>query len=553
MNRIARIAALLSVCTAATAQTDTDLLKGSELRSSVLMHGMGYSAQRYSPLKQVNSANVKKLVPVWSMSTNNVFGDVGQPLVHAGTMYYTTGKFTYAVDAASGRMLWKHEIEYASDVAKSAGTGQVNRGGALYQGVFYRTTLDAHVLALDAKTGAQLWKSRSDDYKVGYSMAVAPLIAEGVVITGIGGGEYGTRGFIEGWDPKTGQQLWRRYTVPAPGEPGSETWPKDDSWKRGGGPAWLTGSYDPKAGLLYWGTGNAAPWNARNRPGDNLYTASVLALRPKTGELVWHYQFVPNDTFDFDGNNEFVLGELQVEGKMRSVLMQANRNGFLYVLDRRTGELLSAKAFVKQNWAEGIDMKTGRPIETAAVVRMRQTGEKITITPSLFGGKNFSPMSFNPETGLLYANVLDSEWDYEPVEQAHVPGAPWRAMKAKWRFNQEQGGALRALDPLTGKAMWEHPWRVASMSGTLTTAGNLVFSGAQFGEFMAFDAKTGQKLWSFQTSSGVNAPPITWEQGGRQYITVASGIGTAYYFASGDERLKLVNVGGALWTFALQP
>jgi len=535
----------------AHAQTQAELLAAPGKGDSVLMQGLGYSAQRFSPLKQISTSNVKRLVPVWSMSTNNALGDVGQPLVHQGTMYYTTGKYTYAIEAASGRMLWKHTLEYAADVPSAATSGQVNRGPALYEGMLFRTTLDAQVLALDAKTGKELWKSKSDDYKRGYSMSVAPLVADGVLITGVGGGENGARCYIEGWDPKTGQRLWQRYTVPAPGEPGSDTWPKSDAWTRGGGPAWLTGSYDPKAGLVYWGTGNAAPWNAQDRPGDNLYTSSVLALKPRTGELVWHYQFTPNDTFDYDGTNELVQAEMKVGGKPRSVVMQANRNGYFYVLDRLTGELLSAKPFTKTNWAEGIDMKTGRPIESADVKRMKATGEKITVAPSAFGGKNWNPMSFHPRTGLVYANVLVNEWDYKPVKQDYVTGAPWFALDAQWRFDQDKGGILKAIDPVSGKVRWEHPWKIASWSGTLATAGNVVFSGSMSGEFFAFDARDGRELWRFQTSSGINAQPITWQQDGRQYVTVAAGIGTVYLTFAGDERLKTAPIGGALWTFAL--
>lgn len=535
------------------AQTQADLIASPGDGANVLMQGMGYNAWRYSPLKKINVSNVKKLVPVWNMSTNNSSGDVAQPLLYDGIIYYTTGKSTYGVDAISGRMLWKHELDYASDVPMAAPSGLVNRGPAIYEGMLIRTTLDAQVIALDIKTGKEIWKTKSDDYKLGYSMSVAPLIAEGVLIVGVGGGENGARCYIEGYNPKTGAKLWRKYTVPAPGEAGSETWPKDDSWKRGGGPAWLTGSYDPKAGLVYWGTGNPSPWNAQYRPGDNLYTSSVLALRPATGEVVWHYQFTPNDTFDFDGNNELVLADIKVGDRTRSVVMQANRNGYLYVLDRLSGELLAANPFTKTTWANGIDLKTGRPNETADVKRMKATGEKITVAPAAFGGKNWNPMSFNPSTGLLYANVLVNEWDYMPVKQDYVVGAPWFALDAKWRFDQDKGGILKAMDPLTGKVKWQQPWTIASWSGTLSTAGNLVFSGAMSGEFFAFDASTGKKLWSFQTGSGINAQPITWQKNGKQYVTVASGIGTVYLTFAGDERLRTAPIGGSLWTFALQP
>jgi alcohol dehydrogenase (cytochrome c) len=549
----AALAACLFAAPAVHAQTAAALAADQDTPGDVLTSGMGYGQQRFSPLRQIDTRTVSRLVPVWNMSTNNMLGDEAQPLVHEGVMYYTTGKSTYAINALTGRMLWKHELDYGPDIGRAALSGQVNRGPALLDGRLFRTTLDAHVIALDAKTGKELWKSKSADYTKGYSMSVAPLVANGILITGIGCGEHGGRGYIEGWDPATGRQLWRRYTVPAPGEAGSETWPATDAWTRGGGPAWLTGSYDPALDLVYWGVGNASPWNAQDRKGDNLYTASVLAMRPKTGELVWHYQFTPNDTFDYDGNNELVHADVTVDGKRRKVLMQANRNGYLYVLDRANGALLAANAFTKTTWADRIDLVTGRPVESAALKRMRETGEQITVAPSAFGGKNWNPMSFSPNTGLLYANVLDNEWDYKPAKQPYEAGAPFIAMEAKWRFDPKAGGTLKALDPVTGKAKWQHPWTIANFSGTLATAGDVVFTGTMEGEFLAFNAKNGEKLWSFQTGSGIVSQPITWEHGGRQYVTVASGIGTVYLYFAGDERLATIPPGGSLWTFALTP
>ena len=549
----AALAACLFAAPAVHAQTAAALAADQDTPGDVLTSGMGYGQQRFSPLRQIDTRTVSRLVPVWNMSTNNMLGDEAQPLVHEGVMYYTTGKATYAIDALTGRMRWKHELDYGPDIGRAALSGQVNRGPALLDGRLFRTTLDAHVIALGAKTGKELWKSKSADYTKGYSMSVAPLVANGILITGIGCGEHGGRGYIEGWDPATGRQLWRRYTVPAPGEAGSETWPATDAWTRGGGPAWLTGSYDPALDLVYWGVGNASPWNAQDRKGDNLYTASVLAMRPKTGELVWHYQFTPNDTFDYDGNNELVHADVTVDGKRRKVLMQANRNGYLYVLDRANGALLAANAFTKTTWADRIDLVTGRPVESAALKRMRETGEQITVAPSAFGGKNWNPMSFSPNTGLLYANVLDNEWDYKPAKQPYEAGAPFIAMEAKWRFDPKAGGTLKALDPVTGKAKWQHPWTIANFSGTLATAGDVVFTGTMEGEFLAFNAKNGEKLWSFQTGSGIVSQPITWEHGGRQYVTVASGIGTVYLYFAGDERLATIPPGGSLWTFALTP
>ena len=295
---------------------------------------------------------------------------------------------------------WTHKIEYPPETPRIVCCGIVNRGAAIYEGKLFRVTLDANVMALNLADGKELWKTNVIDFKTGYSMTVAPLIANGVLITGISGGEYGIRGFIDGWDPNTGKQLWRRYTVPAPGEKGNDTWP-GDTWKHGGAPTWITGTYDPDLDLVYWGAGNGGPWNAEFRKGDNLYINSVLALRPKTGEIAWHFQFSPNDPWDYDGVNENVIADIEIEGKLRKVILHADRNGYFYVIDRTNGELIAANQFVKYlNWADGIDMKTGRPIESALTKKMRATNEKVTVWPSAFGGKNWFPMSFSPKIRL---------------------------------------------------------------------------------------------------------------------------------------------------------
>jgi len=429
--------------------------------------------------------------------------------------------------------------------------GLINRGVAIYQGKVFRTTLDAKVQALDARTGKELWKSTAIDYKLGHAMTVAPLVANGVLITGIAGGEYGTRGFIDGWDPDTGKQLWRRYTTAAQGEKGGDTWPGDTAQK-GGAPAWITGSYDPELDLMYWGTGNAGPWNAEFRKGDNLYVASVLALRPKTGEIVWHYQFTPNDPYDYDAVNELVHASLMVKGVRTKVIMQANKNGFFYVIDRTNGKLLAANQFAKKvNWADRIDLASGRPVESELTKKFR-AGEKIEVWPSALGGKNWMPMSFNPKTGLAYANTLDFGMPYKLLTPEYKQGE-WFLGVEFTGVTPATGvrGSLQAIDPMTGKAKWEMPWEeMPSLSGTLTTAGGLVFTGAMSGEFMALDADSGKKLWQFQTGSGIIGQPVTWQHKGRQYVTVVSGVGGVYALI-GDERLAKVPAGGSVWTFAL--
>jgi len=551
MKRIFIALALAVAPAALNAQSAQDLIKDQDTTGNVLTYGMGYGLQRFSPLTQIGKASVKRLVPVWNFSLNNPQGQESQPIVHDGVMYVTTHTDTFAIDVLSAKQVWRNTLEFAADVPKMACCGLLNRGAAIYQGKVFRTTLDAQVQALDARTGKELWKSKAIDYKLGHSMTVTPLVANGVLITGISGGEYGTRGFIDGWDPDTGKALWRRYTTAAPGEKGGDTWPGDTAQK-GGAPAWLTGSYDPELDLVYWGTGNAGPWNAEFRKGDNLYVSSVLALRPKTGEIVWHYQFTPNDPYDYDATNELVHASLMVNGVKTKVIMQANKNGFFYVIDRTNGKLLAANPFAKKiNWADRIDLASGRPVESEVTKKFR-AGEKIELWPSVFGGKNWMPMSFNPRTGLAYANTLNIGMPYKLLTPEYKQGE-WFLGIEFTGFTPPQGsrGSLQAIDPMTGKAKWEMPWEVMpSLSGTLTTAGGLVFTGAMSGEFMALDADTGKKLWQFQTGSGIIGQPITWRHKGRQYVSVVSGVGGVYAL-SGDERLATVPAGGSVWTFAL--
>jgi alcohol dehydrogenase (cytochrome c) len=412
-------------------------------------------------------------------------------------------------------------------------------------------------MALSMADGKTVWKKQAADYKQGYSMTHAPLIAGGVLITGISGGEYGTRGFINGWDLKTGEQKWTRYTTAAPGEKGGDTW-KPGMYATGGGSTWLTGTYDPDLDLVYWGTGNGAPWNAAPRGGDSLYICSVLAIRPSTGEIVWYYQFSPGDPYDYDGTNELVLAELAMAGANTKVLMQANRNGFFYVLDRTNGKLLSATQFAKKvNWASGIDTKTGRPIDTPMTTALRNTEQQadfIEVWPSAFGGKNWMPMSFDPARKLAFFNSINLGMKVKYVKQER-PGGPnwWLGLDLGGFTAPEDGmrGALVAWDPVSGKKVWEVPSKAPNWSGVLSTGGGLVFTGAQTGEFMAFDAATGKKLWQFQTGSGITGLPITWERNGKQYITVLSGSATVYAALAGDPELANIPSGGSVWTFAL--
>lgn len=558
-NRFAALAAACSLTlaalatgTAANAQSLTDLRNDQATPGSVLTYGMGYANQRYSTLTGINKANVKSLVPVWNYSLNNSQGQESQPIIFDGVMYVTTHTSTVAVDALTGRQIWKQDLEFASDVFKMACCGLLNRGAAILNGRIFRSTLDAHVIAYDAKTGKQLWKSKAADYQEGHAMTAAPLIANGVLMTGIAGGEYGTRGFINGWDPETGKQLWRLYTTAAPGEKGGDTWPGDTAMK-GGAPTWLTGAYDPELDLVYWGTGNGGPWNPEVRKGDNLYVDSVLAIRPKTGELVWHYQFSPNDPFDYDSTEVGMLIDMDIGGAKRKVLAQANRNGFFYVLDRTNGKLLAANPYVKVNWADKIDMATGRPVESEVFKRVR-AGSDEEVFPSVLGGKNWQPMSWNPTTQLAYANTLNISWPYQIAKPEYKKGEWYIAvnMRGVTMPKNEPHGYLSAIDPMTGKSKWQMAWPgQPSMAGTLSTAGGLVFTGAATGEVIAVDADTGAKLWQFQTGSGIIGLPVTWERNGTQYVSIVSG-GGGVWALLGDERMAQTPAGGSLWTFAIR-
>ncbi|MDF0496475.1 methanol/ethanol family PQQ-dependent dehydrogenase [Bradyrhizobium yuanmingense] len=553
MKRFAMAAGLVMLAsTCANAQTTEQLVKGATDTSNVLNYGMGYNLQRFSTLKQINKDTVKNLVPIWNYSFNDDRSEESQPIVYQGVIYVTSHNATMAVDAKTGKQIWKSKIEYPAETPRIVCCGIINRGVAIHEGKLFRTTLDAHVIAIDAKNGKELWRQKAADIKEGYSMTVAPLVADGVVITGISGAEFGTRGFIDGWDPATGKHLWRTHSIPSPDEPGGDTW-KGDTWKLGGGSTWITGSYDPELNTVYWGTGNPGPFNSAVRPGDNLYTCSVLALDPKTGKIKWHYQFSPNNPFDYDAVAEMVLADMTIEGKPTKALLNANRNGFFYVLDRTNGKLLAANPYVKVNWATGIDMKTGRPIETDISKDARE-GKKVTVYPSILGGKNWEPMSFNPQTGLAYANTLAFGGRYKTEPVTYKQGEWYLGMDLTdlWEYGDGPRGHLKAIDPMTGKSKWEAPSDIPRFSGVLSTAGGVVFSGALTGEFEAFDADTGKKLWQFQTGSGIEGQPVTWQQDGVQYVAVTSGYGGVYSLFSGDERLANVPPGGSLWVFAVK-
>jgi len=546
-------AALASLAAAPVlAQSPAALKADATTPGDVLTYGMGYNNQRYSPLKAINTKNASRLQPTWAYSLNNSQSQESQPIIHEGVMYVTTFNSTVALDPLTGKQLWKQEIELPQDVFKYACCGILNRGVAIYDGKLFRATLDAHVMAMDPKTGKTLWKVKVADYQDGIAMTSAPLVANGVLITGMAGGEYGTRGFIDGWDPATGKNLWRFYTTAAPDQKGGDTWP-GDTHAKGGAPTWLTGAYDPELDLVYWGTGNGGPWNPMVRLGDNLYICSVVAIRPKTGELVWHYQFSPNDPYDYDATEVGMLVDMKVAGVDRKVLMQANRNGFFYVLDRTNGKLLAANPYVKVNWADKIDLATGRPVESQLTKSVRAGGDEM-IWPSVLGGKNWTPMSWNPATGLAYANTLNISWPYQLTKPEYKRGEWYLGVNFRGVSmpKDQPHGYLSAIDPMTGKSKWQMAWPgQPSMAGTLSTAGGLVFTGAATGEFMAVDATNGKKLYEFNVGTGIIGLPVTWEHKGKQYVTITVGAGGVWALL-GDERMAATPAGGSVWTFAVK-
>ena len=551
MNKLWPLAAFLMIgSSAGSMQTTEDLVNDGRNPDNVTTQSMGYSRQSYSPLKQINRSTIRKLVPVWSTSLMNESGELAAPTVYDGVMYVINGKWTFAIDVETGRQIWRTPVEIDPDMKRA---DPITRGAAtIYGGKLFRVTIDNNIVALDMKTGKQVWKQKFADWREGYYATSAPIVANGVVISGMAGGESTTRGFLDGWDPETGKKLWRRYTIPAPGEPGSDTWPKNsDAWKVGGGPTWRSGSYDPQLNLVYWGVGNAEPYDPRPREGmDSLYTSSVLAIRPDTGEIACHYQYTPNDVYDVDGADEHVLADLQVNGQPRKVMIQPNKNGFLYVVDRTNCKLIAAHPFVKVNWATHIDLATGRPV-LSDVYKRFLAGEEVEIWPSR--GNNAVPIAFNPNTGLVYSTT----WNLPRIQKLAPPqptviGGSTTGVVSRLPVTKPGDvlGFFTAINPLTGEKKWEIPLTdLPSSAGMLATAGGLVFTGKLSGEFVALDERDGKTLWQFKTGSSVNSTAITYTHKGRQYVTVASGLGggLASRYAAGK-----VPTGGSVWTFAIR-
>ncbi|MES2302016.1 MAG: methanol/ethanol family PQQ-dependent dehydrogenase [Pseudomonadota bacterium] len=561
---------LIAVPVAAAGPTSADIVNDAATPGDVLSYGMGPWQQRFSTLDKVNTQTVTKLVPVFasSLGGEKQRGQESQPLVYDGTIY-VTGSYSrlFAFDARTGEKKWEYNARLPDGIMPCCDV--VNRGAAIHGDKILFATLDAHLVALDRHTGKVLWNKKTGEYQAGYSATAAPLIVKDMVITGNSGGEFGIVGAVQARSVDTGELVWERpviegHTGTLNGQPNgmtgklNATW-TGDLWKTGGGATWLGGTYDPGTNLVYFGTGNPGPWNSNLRPGDNLYSASTLAIDVDTGVIKWHYQTTPHDGWDFDGVNEFVPFDATIKGKPMKLGAKADRNGYFYVLDRTNGKLVGASKFVMQTtWANGIDMKTGRPNyvpeNRPPAPNGAEKGKSVFSSPSFLGGKNWMPMAFSQDTGLFYVPSNDWGMDIwnEPI--AYKKGAAYLGAGFTIKpIAEDHIGALRAMDPATGKIVWEYKNKAPLWGGVLATRGNLVFTGTPEGYLKAFDAKTGTELWKFQTGSGVVGSPVTWEQDGEQYVAVMSGWGGAVPLWGGEvaKTFKEISQGGMLWVFKL--
>ncbi|PCH50982.1 MAG: PQQ-dependent dehydrogenase, methanol/ethanol family [Hyphomicrobiales bacterium] len=557
--------------------TAADIANDTATTGDVLTNGMGQHLQRYSPLDIINKENVKHIVPAWAFSLGGEKqrGQETQPLVHDGVMY-VTGSYSrmYAINVRTGEEIWQYDARLPEGILPCCDV--VNRGAAIYGNKIYFGTLDARIVALDLKTGDVVWRKKIANYKAGYSYTAAPLIVNGLVITGNSGGEFGIVGEVQARDANTGETVWTRPVIE--GHMGTlngkestmtgtlnATWP-GDLWKTGGGATWLGGSYDADTDTIVFGAGNPAPWNSwlrgagnpKGNEGDNLYAASRIGMDPATGEIKWHFQTTPREGWDYDGVNE-VVAYTDRSGNKRWAT--ADRNGYFYVLNREDGKFVSATPFVKNiTWAKGID-DTGRPIFNDAVrpgdpskAIDGKKGETTFAVPSFLGGKNWMPMAHSPKTGLFY--VPSNEWGMdiwnEPVTYKKGAAYLGSGFTIKPLFD-DYIGSLKAIDPDTGEIKWEVKNNAPLWAGVMTTGGGLVFTGTPEGHVKAFDDETGEELWSFQTGSGIVGQPITWEMDGEQFIAVSSGWGGAVPLWGGEvaKKVNYLNQGGSIWVFKL--
>jgi alcohol dehydrogenase (cytochrome c) len=532
--------------------TSERLLNADKEPNNWLMYYGNYKGWRYSPLQQINTTNVKRLVVKWKFRTGlGAENFQVTPVVVDGVMYLTNQKNeVFALHAETGKVLWRYtyfQIEFSPQMPGRVWGHAQHRGVAVARGKVLLATEDAHLVALDAKSGAVLWKTRAGDYEEGHMFTSPPLIVKDKAILGNVTREFPTRGFIDAYDVETGKRLWRFYTVPGPGEPGHETW-SGDSWQYGCGPAWLPGTYDPELNLVYIGIGNPCPmFSGDERPGDNLYTDSIVALDPETGKLNWHFQVIPHDLWDYDAANELVLVDIEVDGKPLKALLQANKNGYFYALDRTSGRLLYAKPFVARiNWTKGLDA-AGRPSLGAF-----PTPEGAVICPSAFGAKSWNHMAYHPERGQVFIPAIDMCQRMKQVRVNPRRGVVYFGGEGPV-LGAGADGSLAALDVKTGDIRWQYRSRYPMMASVLATGDRLVVTGDVEGNALAFDASDGKLLWSFGTGSGLRGSPISYAVGGKQYIAVPSGWGgvAALNFSYAFPALADAPRGSTLFVFGL--
>jgi alcohol dehydrogenase (cytochrome c)/quinohemoprotein ethanol dehydrogenase len=540
------------------------LIAADKDASNWLTVGRTYSEQRFSPLDKINTETIKQLGLAWYLDLDTSRGQEATPLVIDGVMYSTSAwSKVQAIDAVNGKLLWQYDPKVAKEIAIKVCCDVVNRGVAFWKGRVYVGALDGRLIALDAKTGSELWSVVTVDQSKGYASTGAPRVIKGKVIFGNAGAEYDARGYLSAYDADTGKMIWRFYTVPGdPKQPfegkhleeASKTW-TGEWWKvGGGGTVWNSISYDPELDLLYFGTGNGLPWSGtvRNpKANDNLYLASIVAIRPDTGEYAWHYQNTPGDVWDYDSAQDVILTDLTIDGQQRKVLLQANKNGFFYVIDRTNGKLISAKPFATVTWATGVDVATGRPVENPAARKTDDPKAPWMGFPGPLGAHNWKSMAFSPQTGLAYIPAQDMPFvyaddkTYKPMPGGPnlgydlVPGSmPQGDPKVKVQLLAPFKGFLRAWDPVAQKEAWSveqpGPWN----GGILSTGGGLVFEGNAMGLFSAFDARTGTQLWSNPAQTGVIAAPMTYMVNGEQYIAIVAGWGGVFALTGGDAARK---------------
>ncbi len=552
---------VLVVAAALCLPPSADALKNADWQ----YYGGDPGKTHWSELDQISTSNVHKLKVSWVLQLGTLRSQESTPLVVGDTLYVTSSfgpKHVFAVDARSGVLRWRHDPEIAADVDPYGCCDVNNRGAAYADGKLFVGLLDGRLRALDAATGKELWTATVVDYKQGSVITSPPVVAKNKVVIGYGGGEYGVRGSLQAYDMNTGREVWRTWLTPGAGEPGSETW-KGDSWKTGGGAAWALGSYDPQLNLVFYGTSNPGPWNASVRGPDrsdygnftNLYTAASVALDGDTGKIVWYYQSTPHDAWDYDGVNELLVADLTIGGQKTPVVIKGDRNGFLYVIDRRNGKLISAKAFQYINWATGVDMTTGRPIEDPEM-RPRQGYRAKGVCPAAIGAKNWMPMALNPHTGIVFLPTFNLCMDMEFVPQEYKRGAFYLA--ADFEIGKPGPGGFMgeaiAWDPVKQEAVWRNKEALPYVGGMLATAGGLVFHGNTEGWFKALDQRTGELLWKFNTGSGIHAGPITYMIDGVQYVAVVSGRTHSippFFGETGRKMMSATAEGGALFVFEL--